>query len=371
MRITKVEPIMLRHTPQKALADGLTAIPSREVLLVKISTDEGIEGIGEGFSLASLKSTAVIVEEILTPLLLGEDPQLIEHLWEKMYRQTFRFGRRGIVMAAISAVDIALWDILGKKANLPVYRLLGGAGDTLIPYASAGYYAEGKTAGDLAEEARGYQQAGFRVMKMKVGAATLKEDMERICTVRERTGDDFMLAVDANNAWDFNTALKMARFCEKMDIFFLEEPLTPDFPEESVRLANATDVPIAGYETQLTSYGMRDFIVRGGVDIVQGDAIWCGGISEFVKLGHLAGVWNKQVIPHFSAGAVSFAANMQVGLALRNASYMEYTLDDNPLRDDLSLYPIRMEQGVVRVPEIPGIGVELNPEVVERFRVVE
>lgn len=367
--ITGVEPIMLCYRPENAPRDGLANIPTRDVFLVRIHTDEGITGIGEGFALGSLKSTAVLVEETLAPLIIGKDPTMIEELWSLMYQQTFRYGRRGILIAGLSAIDLALWDILGKKTGLPVYKLLGGAHDSLIPYASAGYYMEGKTVADLAAEAVSYKEMGFHIMKMKIGGASIQEDQERIHAVRTATGDDFKLAVDANNAYDFQDALKMARFCEKEDIFFFEEPLSSEFMEDSRRLADAVDVPIAGYETQLTRYGMRDFIINHAVDIVQVDAIWSGGLTDCRKTAGIAETWNKMIIPHFSAGIVSLAANIHLGMGVCNCRYMEYTLDKNPMRDELGMQQIRMENGVVRVPDKPGLGIELNEDVLNKYKI--
>ena len=369
MIITAVEPIMLCYKPEAAPRDGLANIPTRDVFLVKVHTDEGITGIGEGFALSSLKSTAVLVEETLAPLIIGKDPMMIEELWNLMYQQTFRYGRRGILIAGLSAIDIALWDILGKKTGLPVYKLLGGTNPSLIPYASAGYYMEGKTVEDLAHEALSYRQMGFGVMKMKIGGASMAEDQERIHAVREAAGDDFRLAVDANNAYDFNDALKMARFCEKEDLFFFEEPLSPEFMEDSKRLADAVDVPIAGYETQLTRYGMRDFITNNAVDIVQVDAIWSGGLTECRKTAILASTWNKTIIPHFSAGIVSLIANIHLGMGVHNCKYMEYTLDKNPLRDELGMEPLKMENGVVKVSDKPGLGIELNEDTLRKYKI--
>jgi L-alanine-DL-glutamate epimerase-like enolase superfamily enzyme len=140
LKITNLESILLSYLPLNPPRDGLSGISTRDVYLVRITTDEGIEGIGEGFALGSLRSTAMIVEEILKPLLIGEDPTNIEGLWQKMYRSSFRVGRRGIVLSAISAIDIALWDLLGKKAGLPVYKLIGGEKSCVNAYASAGYY---------------------------------------------------------------------------------------------------------------------------------------------------------------------------------------------------------------------------------------
>lgn len=369
MKITEVNPIKLKFFPKNPPRDGLAGIPSRDVYLVEIKTDTNISGIGEGFALGSLDSLEAITVETLKPHLIGKNPLMIEELWQCMYNNTARYGRRGLVMAAISAVDIALWDILGKAANMPVYQILGAAKSSLEPYASAGYYMEGKGIPELCEEFRGYVQKGFRTMKMKVGGAPLKEDIERVRAVRAEVGPDIDFGIDANNAWDYPTALKMARCCEEENVLFFEEPLSSDFLQDCVKLAANTDVPIAGYETKLTRYGMRDFIVNNAVDIVQVDAIWTGGISEARRVGALAGAWGKQVIPHFSASMVSLAANLSFGQSLSNAFYMEYTLDENPLRSELCQESIVMKDGQVKVFEKPGLGLEMNWDTVNRYKV--
>jgi len=369
VKISGIESILLSYLPKNPPRDGLSGIPTRDVYLVKITTDEGITGIGEGFALGSLKSTAMIVEEILKPLLIGEDPTQIEGLWQKIYRTTFRVGRRGIVLAAMSAVDIALWDILGKKAGLPVCKLLGGVKDSLVAYASAGYYQEGKGLDGLAKEMDGYRSQGFRAAKMKVGGESLAADVERVRVAREALGPEVKLAVDANNAWDYSTALRFARAIEKYDILFFEEPLSSDDVQGSIKLARDCDIPIAGYETEYTRFGLRDLIVQDAVDIVQTDVIWSGGLSEARKIGILASTFGKECIPHFSAGAVSLAANLHFGASLANINLFELTVDDNPLRSELSLLPIEVRDGIIFVPDRPGLGVELNEKLVERFRV--
>lgn len=369
MKITEIEPIMLSYLPKRPPRDGLSGIAKRDVFLVKVYTDEGISGIGEGFALGSLESTAMIVKEILKPLLIGEDPTHIEGLWQKMYRRSFRVGRRGIVLAAISAIDIALWDILGKKANLPVYQLIGAARSQLQAYASAGYYLEGKGIEELASEMEGYKQQGFQAVKMKVGGESLDTDIERVRTAREALGPGIKLAVDANNAWDYPTALKFARAIEPYDIFFFEEPLSSDDLYGSVKLARDTDIPIAGYETEYTRYGLREFIVKDAVDIVQTDAIWTGGISEARKIGILASTFGKACIPHFSASAVSLAANLHFGASLANVHWFELTMDDNPLRTDLAKTAIEVENGCLHLSDRPGLGIELNEELIAEYRV--
>jgi D-arabinonate dehydratase len=368
MKIVKIEPILLSYTPKRPPRDGLSGISSRDVFLVRIETDEGLTGIGEGFALGSLKSTAMILEEIIQPLLLGADPTDIEGLWQRMYRTTMRVGRRGIVLAAISAVDIALWDLLGKKAGLPVYKLMGGVKDSVLAYASAGYYQEGKGLDELGEEMSGYRSQGFKAVKMKVGGDTFATDVERVKTARDALGPDIKLAVDSNNAWDYTTALRFAKAIEPYDIFFFEEPLSADDIQNSAKLARDTSIPIAGYETEYTRYGLRDLIVNDAIDIVQTDAIWSGGLSETRKIGILASTFGKECIPHFSAGAYSLAANLHLAGSLANINWFELTLDDNPLRSELS-EPVRVENGKVYIPQGPGLGIELNEKIVEKYKI--
>jgi D-arabinonate dehydratase len=369
MIITNVESILLSYLPKNPPCDGLSGISTRDVYLVKIMTDDGFEGIGEGFALGSLQSTAVIVEEILKPLLLGEDSTNIEGLWQKMYRGSFRMGRRGIVLAAMSAIDIALWDLLGKRAGLPVYKLLGGDKSIVRAYASAGYYQEGKGLSELAVEMDGYRKQGFQAVKMKVGGASMSEDIARVKTARDALGADIKLAVDANNAWDYTTALKFANAIEAYDIFFLEEPLSTDDIQGSIKLARDTAIPIAGYETEYTRFGLRDLIVNDGVDIVQTDVIWSGGISEARKIGIMASAFGKECIPHFSAGIVSLTANLHFAASLSNIKWMELTLDDNPLRSELSCNTnIKVESGKFVLADAPGLGIELNEEIIQRYK---
>lgn len=369
MKIKSIESIMLSYVPEVKPLDGLSDIASRDVFLVRIHTDDGCVGIGEGFALGSLRSLAQAVDEMLAPLLVGQDPRDIERLWLRMYRGTFRNGRRGLLLAAISALDMALWDILGKTAGMPVHKLGGGCRDRIAAYASGGYYLEGKGIDALLEEAAGYAKREFRRMKMKIGGLPLDRDIERITEVRKVLGSGIELAVDANNAYDFNQALAMGRKLDEMGIAFFEEPISSDYVDASVRLAEQLDVPIAGYETELTAFGMKDFIVRRGVDIAQADAIWSGGITECLKVAALANAWGMKIIPHFSAAAVSLAANLQWAAMAPNCEWFELTQDPNPLRDDLAVTPITADKGELTVPTGPGLGIELNEKVLEKYRV--
>jgi D-arabinonate dehydratase len=369
MKITHVEPIKLQFQPKNPPRDGLSNIQTRDVFLVKVHTDEGVYGVGEAFALGTVETLESIINEVLSPLLIDEDPTNIEKLWEKMYKLTFRVGRRGIVLAAISAIDIALWDLLGKLTNMPVYKLLGGFSNKVRAYASGGYYTEGKSLADLANEAQTYKNMGFQAMKMKIGGASVQEDLERIRTVKQVLGNDVKLAIDANNSYGVNEALNLCKKLGDLDLLFFEEPISSDHIENSRYLVQMTIIPIAGYETEYTRYGLKQLIDAKAVNIVQTDVIWSGGISECKKIATLASASGLEVIPHFSAGAVSLSANLHFSLSLGNCPWFEYTLDENPLRDDLSLTPHSLINGELVSNDQPGIGVELNDGVVNQYRI--
>ena len=369
MKIKDVECIMLSYVPESMPVDGLSDIASRDVFLVKVFTDDGCVGIGEGFALGSLRSLNAIVDETIRPLIIGQDPRDIQRLWHRMYRATFRYGRRGLVLPAISAIDMALWDILGKATNLPIYKLAGGCRDRISAYASGGYYIKGKGIDGLVAEAEKYASQGFRRMKMKIGLMSIEQDAERIAAVSQAVAGKMDVAVDANTAYDFNQALVMGRKLDDMGIAFFEEPISSDHIDANVRLADQLDVPIAGYETEVSAYGMKEFIVRRGVDIAQVDAIWSGGISECLKVAALADCWGMKIIPHFSASVVSYASNIQWAAMVQNCEWFELTQDPNPLRDELAIDPIVVEKGEVILPQKPGLGIELNEKVLEKYRI--
>ena len=387
MKISDIRaiPLSYRCEPPYGSAGGMQA--SRGALLVEVETDGGITGVGEAG--VGGGSTKHVIEQQLRPMLVGEDPLLIEGLWQKMFARTRQFGRRGIVMNAISGVDIALWDIAGKAAKLPVYRLLGACRDRVEAYASGGFYQEGKSADDLAGEAEGYRARGFRGMKMKIGrnpstqthlrhlAANARmcevepeADIERVAAVRRALGPQAKLMVDVNCAWSPSFAIEMGRALEPYKLYWIEEPVATDDIDGSARVADALATPIAGYETEIGLYGFRELITRGAVDIVQPDIAWTGGFSEGRRIAALAQAHHLMVAPHAFGGAVLLAASLHFAAAIPNALMLEFDQNPNGLRDELLKEPIRADaDGMIGLPERPGLGVELDPSAVDRYRV--
>ncbi len=321
-------------------------------------------------------------------MLIGEDPLLIEGLWQKMFARTRQFGRRGIVMNAISGIDIALWDIVGKIAKFPLYRLLGACRDRVEVYASGGFYQEGKVIADLAAEAEGYRAHGFKGMKMKVGRnpstqtdlrhlvdhAELcqvepEEDIARVAAVRHALGPRAKLMVDVNCAWSPSFAIEMGRAFEPYKLYWIEEPVATDDIDGSARVADALATPIAGYETEIGLYGFRELITRGAVDIVQPDLAWAGGFSECRRIAALAHAHHRMIAPHAFASAVTLAASLHYIASIPNGLVLEFDQNPNGLRDDLLKEPLRIESdGTIRLPERPGLGIELDLGAVERYR---
>jgi D-galactarolactone cycloisomerase len=387
MKIVDVRTTTLsyRCDPPYGSAGGMQA--ARGALLVEVETDDGVIGIGEAG--VGGGSTAHVIERQLKPLLVGEDPLLIEGLWQRMFARTRQYGRRGLVLNALSGIDIALWDIAGKVARLPLYRLLGAYSDRVEAYASGGFYQEGKSIDDLAAEAEGYRARGFKGMKMKVGrnpatqtplrhlAANARvcevepeEDIARVAAVRRALGPKGKLMVDANCAWSPAMAIEIGRALEPYRLDWIEEPVATDDIDGSARVADALATPIAGYETETGLFGFRDLISRNAVDIVQPDIAWSGGFSECRRIAAFAQAHHRMVAPHAFAGAVLLVASLHFAASIPNALGLEFDQNPNGLRDELLKEKLAIEgDGTVRLPQRPGLGVELDPAAVERYRV--
>jgi L-alanine-DL-glutamate epimerase-like enolase superfamily enzyme len=390
MQIIDVTTIKLRYEMPVPMADAVHYIPERPTLLVQVHTDSGIVGLGEAAAYGGyLESTEAIILGELRQTILGGDPFRVERLWSMMASRAHQRGRRGMLMMAISGIDIALWDIIGKATRTPLYRLLGGYRDTLEAYASAGFYARDKDPRALAEEVGTYAAQGFRGVKIKVGrnpelmtnmlhdmvepryaTASLEEDVERVRLAREALGPGVGLAVDANNAWTPDVALRFMRAVEPLGIRWLEEPVPTDDITGSALVARQLDTPVAGYETETGLSGFRELIARRAVDIVQPDVIWTGGITETRKVAALAQAYGMPVIPHVFSSAVSTVANMHLIASLPNAGLLEFDQNPNPLRTELFEEVIApAADGTVRLPERPGLGVTLNQRTIERYRI--
>ncbi|MHB1004216.1 MAG: mandelate racemase/muconate lactonizing enzyme family protein [Chloroflexota bacterium] len=352
-------------------AEGGRIHRARGAVLVRVRTDEGLVGIGEaGLAGAPVATVAGAVVHHLKPLLIGEDPLDIERLWRKGWESAGASGRRGVMMLALSGVDIALWDLAGKALGVPIHRLLGTFRARVPAYASAGFYTEGKDVSALAAEMASYVEQGFKAVKMKVGAQSRREDAARVHAVRSAVGADVRLMVDANSVYAPKEAIAFARAVEDCDLAWFEEPVRADNVEGSAQVARAIDAPVAGYETEFSLYGYRELVTRGAVDVVQTDITWAGGITECRRIAALAAAYDLPCTTHAFSSAITVAVSLQLLAALPNGGPLELDRTDNALREQLITQPFAVEaDGCVAVPEEPGLGVELDEGIVARYRV--
>ncbi len=388
MKITSVESYLLRFPvdPRGYGASSKGWIRDRSSLLIRIRTDEGVEGWGEGGQTGPPEITRAVVDHCLAPLIVGENPFASTMLWERMYDVTRDYGQKGFVVGAISGVDIALWDLKGRALSVPVHTLLGGPfRDRVVPYATGMYYKQGRDLADqiriLQEEARGYVAQGFSAMKMKIGWLHPRQDIALVGAIRQMLGWDIRLAVDANHAYNAYTAVEVGRAIEPYQIAWFEEPVPPEDLQGYLQVKARVNIPISGGEVEYTSFGARDLIAQRAVDIIQPDTCGCGGITECWRIAALARAYGVQYFPHVWGSVVGLAASLHLLACLPpcpptgNPSpyyqepLLEFDRNPSPLRDDLSSEPIRFEDGVVWVPQGPGLGITINPEVLARYRV--
>jgi L-alanine-DL-glutamate epimerase-like enolase superfamily enzyme len=361
LKITSVTMEEYRWPRARPITNGKHTYTHVNYALVKIATDEGITGIGLGHG-GSIERATV---EQLAPLLLGEDPVRVERLWARMWVPKL-IGRRGITTRAISAIDIGLWDIRAKLAGLPLWKLLGGFSDRVPTYVAGGYYEEGKGLRELQQEMEDNLRMGARAIKIKIGGVAMAEDVARVKAVRETIGPGVKLLVDANCAYRAHEAISIAKRIEEYDPFWFEEPVAPDDYDGHRRLAAATSIPIATGENEYTRYGFRDLIRAEAAAILNADAKVLGGVTEFMKVAALAQAHDLDIAPHGSQDI-----HVHLVAAIPNGLILEYYRDTfDPLwariyRNTLVLN----DDGTVTAPNVPGIGVQVNQQVLDEYRI--
>jgi L-rhamnonate dehydratase len=338
-------------------------------VIVRVTTDDGLTGLG-AIGLGS-NAMADAVEQLLAPLILGRNPFDVELIWELMYRSTINIGRKGLILEAISGIDIALWDILGKATGQPVYNLLGGrTRERIRAYASA-LYAD-KDLDRLAGMARGYVQAGFTAVKMRFGygpqdgRAGMRKNAELVRTVRNAVGDDVDVMADAYMGWTSQYAIEMIRMLEEFQLAWIEEPISPDDLDGYTRIRAATRTAIAAGEHEFTRYGFKELITRGCVDYVQLDVNRVGGVTEARKIWALAAAHSLPVVPHSQN-----YHNQHLIMSHVNSPLSEYLppdfRDGDTFLSELFIGDAVARDGWITLAEVPGMGVELNDEVVSEY----
>ncbi len=381
MKITAIRTHILKSPLAQPFAFSQGWVPTRSATLVEIITDGGPVGWGEAFAqgMEAPEIAAAAIEHALAPLLVGEDPLDIEVLWHRMYHRTRDFGRKGSVIAAISGIDIALWDLAGKHYGVPISRLLGGAfRNTVQPYATGFYRIEGQgEAKRLAEEAQQHYDAGFRAMKIKLGFGVDDDIAVMRAIGRAVEGKDVTLMVDSNHAYGRVEALRLGYVLDEYDMRWYEEPVAPEDVDGYAELRSKLRTPIAGGENEHTLYGFGELMRRRAIDIAQPDIGSCGGVSALRHIAVLGQAQGIEINPHVWGSAVAQAASLQVLAALPVTHHslfarepiLEYDRSSHPFRRELVTEPMSLTDGVVRIPDGPGLGIEVVPEALERYRV--
>ena len=335
----------------------------RGQLFVHIVTDEGLEGLGVGQASPGVRQ---VIESGLKGLLIDQDPFDIEKLWNDMFWQVRGYGRKGLAFCAVSAVDIGLWDLKAKALGVPLYKLLGPYTNSIPIYGSGGW--TNFTSEELVAEMSGYVEQGIKRVKMKVGkdfGGSEREDIERVAAVRQAVGDDVALYVDANNGYYAKQAIYMAREFEQYQVGWFEEPVLADDIQGLAEVRRAIAIPVASGEHEYTRYGFKELITGGGADIVQPDVARVGGVTEWMKVAHLAQAFNLPVAPHMVP-----LVHLHLGCATPNLKVVEYA--NVVLEGDRIWYTELPEQrdGMLSpFPDRPGLGLELDPYAVEKWSV--
>jgi D-arabinonate dehydratase len=342
------------------IANGKYSYATTDIVIASVLTDEGISGYGWTHGAKVVIDTL----ESLRDRIRGEDPFNVERIWDKMYLPKV-YGRKGFETRAISAVDIALWDIMGKTAGRSLRQMLGGFRDAVPAYIAGGYYEAGKGFEGLQKEMKANAAKGAKAIKMKIGGASIGRDVERIDAVRSAVGKEIAILVDANNAYNRMDALKMGRELDKRDIYWFEEPLSPDDLEGCAELRRKLDTPIAIGENEYTRWGFKQLLDTEAAQVLNADAQVLGGITEWKKAADLAMASHVLVAPH---GDQEIHAHLVS--AIPNGLIVEYYDNNlNALKEGMFKSHLDLDaDGTVSVPDKPGIGFEINFEALEKFR---
>ena len=373
MKIKSIESFVLSDKLKRSFYFSQWEYSERQICIVKITSDIGHVGWGEGYGPAHIIQAGI---KHLTPFVLGQHPLETETIWSLMYRRTLDFARSGVLVSAMSAIDVALWDLKGKILDQPVHLLLGGKKrNAVVPYATGMYFVNGEDLCQvLTREAKEYADMGYKAMKMKVGLG-IKEDVQLVKRIRQAIGEKVDLMIDANHAYNLREAVLLAKAVEDNNIYWFEEPISPEYYGQYAELRTKTTIPIAGGECEYLRFGFQTLLSSKSVDIVQPDICASGGLTEAKKIASLASVYGVEIVPHTwgtgiaIAAAIHFIANLETmpGRLKTPNCYIEYDRTENGLREELTSTDMVFDNGEIKISDAPGLGFVLHENALQKY----
>jgi len=374
MKIATVRTHVLEAPLSEPFGWSFSSTTVRASCVVEIVSEDGLTGWGECYGPARINAAIVAA---LAPRLVGRDPRATDVIWMDLYNHFRDYGQKGVVISAISGIDIALWDLKGRHYGAPVHLLLGGANCTTVDAYATGTYRRGT--GDpldyIVEEVKGYAREGFKAVKLKIGFG-VAEDVRLIKAVRNALGPDVGLMLDANHGYDALEAIALGRAVADLDIGWFEEPVVPDDLDSYVEVRKGQPIPVAGGECEFTRWGFREVFTRRAIDIVQPDTCAAGGLSECQKIADMAAAFGVRYVPHVWGTGIGLAASLHLLAALPHVPprltprepMLEFDRSEHPFRQSIMTRPIEHENGRVSIPTGPGLGIEIDRATLDRYR---
>ena len=378
MKITDIKPYVLQYIlpDNQRFCYSQAWYNTRTIMILKVKTDEGLTGWGEAFGPAHVNK--IIIDKVYAPLLKGNDPFNNEVIWEELYNCLRDNGQKGMAIEALSAIDIALWDLKGKYAGKPVYKMMGGAfREKLKPYATGFYRRDIDNQTEaLVEEALQYIKNVFSAIKIKIGFG-IEDDIRNVKAIRKAVGEDIDIMVDANHAYNARDAITVGKQIEKYDIIWFEEPVPPEDKNGYIEVKDKLNIPIAGGEAEFTRFGFDDLINRRCVDIVQADCSVVGGLTEYKKITSMASIQNIQCYPHVWGSSIALATGIHAafnqpdfpGSLNPNEVYLEVDRTPNIFREKLAKESLNIKDGYIDKPENPGLGLTIDRDLLNEYQI--
>ncbi len=360
MKIVNISTTLVEIPLAKPLMTAIHKTETVACIIIRVEADNGL--VGENYIFTLHKSRLPIFDAMiksLSPFVIGKSPFYVERIWDDMWNDCNSIGQKGVSISAVSAIDTALWDLVGKKANRPLYQLFGAYRDKIKAYASSGLWLS-SSIDELIEEAHGFIEQGFRSMKLRLGKDNLKEDIARVRALRNSVGDDIEILTDLNQSMTPHKAIALAEELKSYNIAWLEEPIAANDLAGHARIREAINIPLASGETEYTRFGMKDMLDANAVDILMPDLQRIGGLSEFRKAAALASAYHIPISTHiFTEQSLTIAGSQANCISVEHVDWF------SPLYKE----KIRIENGYIIIPERPGLGFTFDANTIKEYQV--